>query len=192
MNDIKSKLEDLRADCIMQAKNEADEMNRNIDEKVENDIKEQIEEYSKKQKIRFDREIKGLEKQYNTKKYELEKNSKMNLIKKQKEIIFDLINSVEMKMKDFVQSEKYFDYLINNINNSLNKIGSKSNNVIIYITNYDNSRYSNILLENFKDYTIETISDNNIGGCKCLDKNSNVIIDNTISLLIREKIEEIY
>ena len=192
MNDIKNKIEELREDCIREANIEADEMNKNIDEKIENDIKEQLDEYSKKQRIRYDREMKGFEKQYNIKKYELEKNSKMNLLEKQKEIIIDLINSVEKKMKDFVHSEKYFDYLVKNINNSLNKIGSKTNSVIIYITDYDYNRYSNMLSASFKDYTIKTISDKNIGGCKCLDKDSNIIIDNTISLLIRERINQIY
>ena len=192
MNDIKNKIEELREDCIREANIEADEMNKNIDEKIENDIKEQLDEYSKKQRIRYDREMKGFKKQYNIKKYELEKNSKMNLLEKQKEIIIDLINSVEKKMKDFVHSEKYFDYLVKNINNSLNKIGSKTNSVIIYITDYDYNRYSNMLSASFKDYTIKTISDENIGGCKCLDKDSNIIIDNTISLLIRERINQIY
>lgn len=192
MNDIKNKIEELREDCIREANIEADEMNKNIDEKIENDIKEQLDEYSRKQRIRYDREMKGLEKQYNIKKYELEKNSKMNLLEKQKEIIIDLINSVEKKMKDFVQSEKYFDYLVKNINNSLNKIGSKTNSVIIYITDYDYNRYSNMLSASFKDYTIKTTSDENIGGCKCLDEDSNIIIDNTISLLIRERINQIY
>lgn len=192
MDEIKSKLEELRNDCIMQAKNEASEMNDEIDKKIENDIKEQLDEYSKKQEIRFDREIKGLEKQYNTKRYELEKIAKMDLIKRQQEIKMDLINSVEENMRIFVQSEEYLNYLIKNINNSLSKIGKKCDNIIIYITNYDSSRYSKILSDNFKEYNIETISDDNIGGCKCLDKSSNIIINNTISLLIRERIEEIY
>lgn len=192
MKDIKSKLEDLRNDCIMQAKNEADEMNKNIDEKIEKDIKEQIEEYTKKQEIRFNREIKGLEKQYNIRKYELEKKLKMDLINKQREIKIDLINAIEENMKNFVQSEEYFNYLIKNINNSLRKIGKKGDNIIIYITDYDNSRYSKMLSANLKDYTVETIDNSNIGGCKCLDKDSNIIIDNTISLLIRERIEEMY
>lgn len=192
MDDIKSKLEDLRNDCITQAKNEANEMNNNIDMKIENDIKEQIEEYSKKQEVRFNREIKNLEKQYNTKRYELEKEVKMNLLEMQKEVKMDLINTVEENMKIFVQSEEYLNYLIKNINNSLSKIGKKGDNIIIYITNYDSGRYSKILSANFNEYNIETISDDNIGGSKCLDKSSNIIIDNTIRLLIRERIEEIY
>ena len=93
MDDIKSKLEDLRNDCITQAKNEANEMNNNIDKKIENDIKEQIDEYSKKQEIRFNREIKGLEKQYNTKRYELEKIAKMDLIKFENSSMLESLNS---------------------------------------------------------------------------------------------------
>lgn len=192
MDQIKSKLEDLRNDCIMQAKNEANEMNNDIDEKIENDIKEKLDEYSKKQEIRFNREIKGIEKQYNTRRYELEKIAKMDLLKRQQEIKMDLINSVAKNMSMFVKSEEYFNYLIKNINNAIDKIGKNKDNITIYITNYDSNRYSKILSSKFNNYNIKTISDDNIGGCKCIDVDSNIIVDNTISLLIRERIEEIY
>lgn len=192
MDQIKSKLEDLRNDCIMQAKNEANEMNNDIDEKIENDIKEKLDEYSKKQEIRFNREIKGIEKQYNTRRYELEKIAKMDLLKRQQEIKMDLINSVAKNMSMFVKSEEYFNYLIKNINNAIDKIGKNRDNITIYITNYDSNRYGKILSSKFNNYNIKTISDDNIGGCKCIDVDSNIIVDNTISLLIRERIEEIY
>lgn len=192
MDQIKSKLEDLRNDCIMQAKNEANEMNNDIDEKIENDIKEKLDEYSKKQEIRFNREIKGIEKQYNTRRYELEKIAKMDLLERQQEIKMDLINSVAKNMSMFVKSEEYFNYLIKNINNAIDKIGKNKDNITIYITNYDSNRYSKILSSKFNNYNIKTISDDNIGGCKCIDVDSNIIVDNTISLLIRERIEEIY
>lgn len=192
MDQIKSKLEDLRNDCIMQAKNEANEMNNDIDEKIENDIKEKLDEYSKKQEIRFNREIKGIEKQYNTRRYELEKIAKMDLLKRQQEIKMDLINSVAKNMSMFVKNEEYFNYLIKNINNAIDKIGKNKDNITIYITNYDSNRYSKILSSKFNNYNIKTISDDNIGGCKCIDVDSNIIVDNTISLLIRERIEEIY
>lgn len=192
MDQIKSKLEDLRNDCIMQAKNEANEMNNDIDEKIENDIKEKLDEYSKKQEIRFNREIKGIEKQYNTRRYELEKIAKMDLLKRQQEIKMDLINSVAKNMSMFVKSEEYFNYLIKNINNAIDKIGKNKDNITIYITNYDSNRYSKILSSKFNNYNIKTISDDNIGGCKCIDVDSNIIVDNTISLLIRERIDEIY
>ena len=192
MDEPKEMLEELREGCIMQAKQEANEMSQQIDQKMEQEIQEQMDEYEKKQNFRLQRELKRLEKKFNSQKFEIDKEAKVAFLEKQNDIRKACIQAIEEKMKNFVQTEEYREFLLKNIRSAIEKTNGDENGhhfVKISITEQDNEKYANDIKQVFPDIELATIPNRWIGGCQCFHKISNVMIDNTIKSLIQEKME---
>lgn len=189
----KEKLTKFKIDCLKQASREAADLQLQIKEQVDKLVSEEIDPYNHRQELKFKRKMTNLENEFHTNCYVVDSEAKQTLIRKQKEIKNDFKTKLQRKTQDFVETPDYEEYLFNNINRTLNKMGEDKLNtedICIYLTLADRERFENKVMEKYKNVKIETIDESYLGGCKCLNSKLNIFIDNTLKLSIEEQVED--
>ena len=97
------KLTKVRNDCMKNAQKDAEELLSKIKEKIDNQVLEELEPYNIMQEIKFNREMKNIEKEYHANYYLLETELKNKIIQKQEEIRQDFRNELEHRIINFVR-----------------------------------------------------------------------------------------
>ena len=97
------KLTKLKNDCMKNAQNDAEELLNKIKEQIDNQVSDELEPYNVKQEIRFNREMKNIEKEYHANYYLLESEMKNKIIQKQEEIKIDFKKELEKRIISFVR-----------------------------------------------------------------------------------------
>ena len=82
MEEIERKLLKFKEDCLKQAGQDADNLQLNIKEKIDAQVAEELKQYNEKQEIKFERELKKLEKDYYARRFALETDIKQKLLQK--------------------------------------------------------------------------------------------------------------
>ena len=102
MEEIERKLLKFKEDCLKQAGQDADNLQLNIKEKIDAQVAEELKQYNEKQEIKFERELKKLEKDYYARRFALETDIKQKLLQKEQEIQENYKIELEVKsMKNF-------------------------------------------------------------------------------------------
>lgn len=104
--------------------------------------------------------------------------AKKIVIEKRKELINNMYDTVISKLNEFVNSEQYPMWLINQINEAKTQLDD--NNITVYIGKADEK----INLET--DAKIQIDSEITIGGCKVISQKKHMLIDNTLSKKLEE------
>ena len=187
MIDIDNKIKKFQNNCIETATREANSLKESIDNKINSKIEDEIASYREEAVRKYNRQISKLEKNYNSKIYELNNNSNISILNKRRELSDTLKLEVKLQILNFVNSDKYFEFLIDNIKSSILEIGKHGESLVkIYLTQNDKDKYENKISSYF-NFDIDSISNDFIGGSICVGVTKNISIDNTLKTLIEEQ-----
>lgn len=192
MEEIEKKLQCFKEDCLKQAGQDADNLQLNIKEKIDAQVAEELNQYNEKQEVKFEKELKKLEKDYYARCYALETEVRQKLLEKEQEIQAEYRLELENMLKLFVKNEAYEEFLIKNIEKSLAKIqeSKDAKGIVIYITKEDKKKYSEKFKEVYPNIKIELMDEENLGGSQCYCKKKNMFIDNTLKLAVIEQVAD--
>lgn len=105
--------------------------------------------------------------------------AKKAVIEKRKEFINDMYDSVLNKLNEFVCSEQYAMWLINQINDAKEQLNDED--IVVYIGKSDENIIKDIL-----DAKVEIDDEIKIGGCKVISKKKHMLIDNSLNKKVEE------
>jgi len=166
-------------------------------EELEAKIKAVLEEKNKELQIKKDAFIIRKTALANIQKNEMiskaNENKKASLLQERERLLQDTIKSLEIKAKDFVQSNNYDVYLINKISNVINDVDDYE--IIITLNDGDNVRFQDSIQELQDRYkktiTTETSKSNIIGGFMLQDIGRTYNLDYSFKTIIEENRYEI-
>lgn len=188
MSSIQEKIDTFRLNCYEMAVNDANELSASIEEKINKNIKDEIEVYEQEASKKCEKKSRRLEQNYNSQIFDEQNMARHAVIDAENAIKEDLRTTVTHKIKEFVNSEAYKNFLINNINKSLTKLKINGGDIIkIGITTDDFSKYKAEIEEKFNAQA-EEISNKNIGGSICVNESKNISVNNTLKTLIEENL----
>lgn len=184
---IEEKVKVFEESCQRLLQREITSLNKNIDFEIEKQIKDELEEYEKKEEIVYHKNLEKLEKDYNKQIYSLQMETKKEVLNVKKKLQKELRTEVEVCLKNFTNTPEYEKFLFNRIEETLQKI-EYTENCNLGITNQDYQKYASQIQEKYS-FTLFMIDEKYIGGCILEDKQAGIYMDNTIQNSIDEKFE---
>lgn len=188
--DIDEKIKKFEQSCEKLAQIDAQKLNEKLNKEIEKQIESDLEEYIKKQEVSYNKQCEKVVKEYNKSLFDYELECKKNIQNVNKIINRELKEEVERRIIDFSNKEElYIQYLVRCIDSVL-KVVENHNNSVIYVTKRDYERYRELLMK--FGIAINCLEDSYIGGCKLVNTDSGVMVDNTLKSNIEEIFEEDY
>lgn len=188
MSSIQEKIDTFRLNCYEMAVNDANQLSASIEEKIKQNIKDEVELYEKEANEKCEKKLRKLEQNYNCQIFEEQNAARHSVIEAENEIKDDLKATVISKIKEFTNTQSYTNFLINNIKESLSKLKIEEEDQIkIEITTNDMSKYKKEIEEKF-NAKVEEMSNKNIGGSICVNESKKISINNTLQTLIEENL----
>lgn len=185
MSDIEKKLQNFEESCYKLANEERNNLEEKVNQKIKDSIEEELNEYKLKLEQKKKNTLKKMEKNFNSSLWEVENECKKRLIKEENKMQEELFSNVCNEMVEYVQRDEYLEFFINSISGAIKSLNSREQ-LVIGVTQKDKDRFKNEI-ENFS-HDIEIIDDSFIGGC--IVKNNSEIINNTILMNLKEIIHE--
>ena len=180
MEMLNQKIEKFRQSAINMANSEAEKVNDEIEKSIDDNVISELKEYELEKQKEYQKKIKKLEHQFNSKVFEENIKAKQIIMQRQRNFEDSIKKEFCNMANSFVNSDKYCDYLIGNIKNAFKNIEIENGNQInIYITKRDKERFGKKICEQYKCNVYE-ISDNYIGGAICENNSKKVLVNNTI------------
>ena len=183
--DIEEKLKNFENACRVDARNKKNELETQINSKIQVAIQEQIEEYRQKQQNKKQKLLNKMEKQYNISLWELESEYKQKYSDEKNRIKTSLFEEIKADLIKYTDTEEYIEYLKRNIYKTAEKLRNKEN-ITIYLTQKDKNKIQE-QVQNL-GYRIQTMEDKYIGGC--IAEDGKMHINNTILENLKERIDE--
>lgn len=183
---LEKRLKEFEESCLGMASNEASVLKQEIEAEIEEQIKTEIEEYINRKNWNFNKTIEKLEKNYMKEVFKFQTDCKKEILIAKKEIDLDLKKEVTNAINNYTETEKYKEYLFNNISNAINCLENKDK-VILGLVNKDIIRYKDEIIQKFNVET-KVIDDFYIGGC--IIETDTIRIDNSLKNNIEEKMQE--
>lgn len=187
MDAVNEKIEVFRNNCYQMAQIEADNLKKEIDSEINESIKTEIKKYKEETERNFNKKIEKKEKNYNSELFNQEIECKQNIVEKQKELQEDLKSEIYNRIENFINTENYKKFLLNNVTQVLQSCGL-NNDIILYLTQRDFNKYGAEIKVAF-NYNIEIMDDSNLGGA--IGETKNVLVDNSLKNLIEESINTV-
>lgn len=188
MSSIQDKIDTFRLNCYEMATNDANELSETIEEKINKNIKEEVELYKEKSNRKNEKKYRKLEQNYNCRIFDEENMARHAIMDVEDMIKKDLKDTVTEQIKEFVNSEIYKSFLFKNISSAINKLNIEDGNIIkINITDNDFNKYKDEIRDKF-NFKVDVISNTNIGGSICVNESKNISINNTLKILIEENL----
>ena len=185
--DIQQKIKIFENSCKKMLGKESAELNLAIDMDIQQQIKDEIEEYEKKEEFAYNKKIEKLEKDYNKEMYLLETDSKKEILKQKKLVQKDLLNEMITLLIDFTKSSEYTEFLKKRIEEVLSKI-NEPEQASLYLVSTDYDKYGKIISEQYK-VQVQKADEKYIGGCILEDQKQGIYIDNTLYSSLEENLE---
>lgn len=184
---IKEKEKIFEESCQRLLQKEVSELNKTIDLEIEKQIKDELQEYQKKEEVMYNKKIDKLEKDYNKQIYNYEMESRKEVLNTKKEIQKDIKKQVQNLLKDFSKTTEYEEFLFSRIDESIRQLPNLQN-ANLYLTNEDFMKFGNKIKSKY-NIKLDIIDDKYIGGCILEDSIAGLYIDNTIQNSINEKLD---
>jgi vacuolar-type H+-ATPase subunit E/Vma4 len=204
----REKIEQFKFSCEKLTKNDYETIMQNINNQIENNTAEELKEYENELNEKYMKKVKKIELNYNTKIFRINNEARYKIIEKENNAKEEIRKEVLSKVKEYTKNSEYMDFLIKNINQSLENLNISENDEIhIYITDNDKQKYEKYISKNIRINTtskntpidiftkshsrvkFEILDDKNIGGSKCINFTKKIEIDNTLSTLIDENFQ---
>lgn len=113
--DVNEKLERFGQSLEDVSNKEYREIEEVVEQEIKSGIEQEITEYENKKKINYEKTIQRIEKDYNKKVFSYELNCKKQIIDEGKKLKEKIKAEAISKLKEFINTEKYKDVLINSI-----------------------------------------------------------------------------
>lgn len=182
--DIDEKIKKFEQSCEKLAQIDAQRLNEKLNREIEEQIESDLDEYIKKQEVSYNKQCEKVVKEHNKSLFDYELECKKNIQNVKKIINRELKEEVERRIIDFSNKEEpYIQYLIRSIESALNVV-ENHNSSVIYVTKRDYERYRELLMK--FGVEINCLEDSYIGGCKIVNADSGIIVDNTLKSNIEE------
>lgn len=182
------KIKVFQESCQRLLNREVAELSKKIDTEIEQQIKDELQEYQEKEEFAYQKKLEKLEKDYNKQMYALEMECKKDVLNQKKNIQKELNKEVIQILKDFTKTPEYESFLMQRIAESMQKL-ENTNHAVLGLVKQDEERYGNRIRENYK-IQIKIMEDKYIGGCILEDDIAGLSIDNTIQNSIDEKLQK--
>lgn len=186
MND-QEKIKVFEESCQKLLNREVAELNKKIDTEIEQQLKDEIQEYQEKEELAYQKKLEKLEKDYNKQIYSLEMETKKEVLNQKKLIHKDLNKEVIHLLKDFTKTSEYEDFFMKKVEESIQKL-ENTEHAILGIVKQDEERYGKQIRKKYQ-IEVKIIEDKYIGGCILEDEMAGLAIDNTIQNSIDEKLQ---
>ncbi len=183
MNNYDEKMLKFKDNCIKNANNDAYNIETEINNKVKKSISDEISKYRKNAEIKLKNKIDKVEKEYNTKVFELETNAKKEILKEKEKLQERLFEEAQKEVKEFTNTPQYESFLLQN----LEKYEIKPND-IIGITKKDFQSYKLKIMEKLPNIQLKEIEDEYIGGFTLESIENKIYVDNTLLNYLKEKL----
>ncbi len=191
MDDLTTKVKKFQDSCLKLAKSEALDLDNKIADNIKLETEDELNRYRKEAKYKLDRQIYKIEKDFNSNIYEAKNSSKIAVISKEKKLMEALEQELVKRLYFFTDLKEYEIFLLNNISDVIEKLEKKENGEItIYITQKDYDKYLTIINKEF-GCNVKITKKEIIGGCIGENINENLLIDNSLSTLLKEEISKI-
>ena len=160
------------------------EINKKVEDEINDSIYQEIDKYTKKKELSYNKNIQNMEKECNKKIYNYEIDCKKKIIEEEKKIKKQIKENCIVKLKEFSNQESYKEYLKDNIKNAFYKIDDR-NSIDIYLTQKDIDKYGDEIRTMYPSRIVE-MPDDYIGGCIIGNEQQGIFIDNTLMNLLNE------
>lgn len=182
------KIKVFQESCQRLLNREVAELSKKIDTEIEQQIKDELQEYQEKEEFAYQKKLEKLEKDYNKQMYALEMECKKDILNQKKNIQKELNKEVIQILKDFTKTPEYESFLMQRIAESMQKL-ENTNHAVLGLVKQDEEKYGNRIRENYK-IEIKIMEDKYIGGCILEDDVVGLAIDDTIQNSIDEKLQK--
>lgn len=115
------------------------------------------------------------------------------LLRKTREKISEaVLADLHIRIRDFLSSAEYPAYLEHSITEACSRAGQ--GNIVVFVSSTDMERYSSLLdnIQKQLSISIEQADEDIMGGCKALNRDANLFIDNSIASRIDESKESFF
>lgn len=192
MDSIDDKLKKFQKNCYDMATEDANNISSHIESLISANTNEKIKVYEEKYKKDYEKKAQKLEQDYNSKIFNLANKTKHDILELNEKYINNLKDMVQKEILKFVVSSNYYDFLEKNVEQSLDKLNiTPSDNITIQINKKDFLKYNKKLKDKF-NYKIENLTNKKIiGGSICINCTKQILIDNSLDIIIDEKINTV-
>lgn len=192
MDSIDDKLKKFQKNCYDMATEDANNISSHIESLISANTNEKIKVYEEKYKKDYEKKAQKLEQDYNSKIFNLANKTKHDILELNEKYINNLKDMVQKEILKFVVSSNYYDFLEKNVEQSLDKLNiTPSDNITIQINEKDFLKYNKKLKDKF-NYKIENLTNKKIiGGSICINCTKQILIDNSLDIIIDEKINTV-
>lgn len=159
-------------------------MNQNISNYEQRELNNVRQKQLEEIFIYMQNRVRHLKSEFN---YKLAKKSldfKKKILSFRNELIEQVIQQSEKKILDFVNSDKYKDYLLNKVKQVFDEFNFNDTEIKV---RHEDLKYKKDLLM-FKNLSNVLVDDQNkLGGFIVIDKQSNIVIDKKISTILNDQ-----
>lgn len=184
---VEEKIKIFEESCKRLLHQEVSQLSKNIDTQINEQIKDELQEYEEKEELAYQKKLEKMEKEYNKQIYSLEMESKKEVLNQKKMIQKDLEKQVIEILKDFTKTPNYQAFLMSRINETIQKV-KDTNHSVLGIVKQDEERYGSEIRSKY-NIGLKVIEDKYIGGCILEDSVAGLSIDDTIRNSVDEKLE---
>jgi V/A-type H+-transporting ATPase subunit E len=189
MATIDEKLEHFNKVALEEAAKKRDEILQQMKKEKEALINQKREEFQVQAQEFLKAELQYIEKEKNEIISKAFLEARELVSKKREEIKKSVFDEIEEKIKNFVRSDHYKEYLLNLITKSCKLTGEGE--LIVLLREKD----INLVSEEVSKLPLKIslkAEDEVFGGCKVINKSLNTFIDNTISKKIKESMDKFF
>jgi vacuolar-type H+-ATPase subunit E/Vma4 len=206
MDNISAKVKKFQESCMKLAKDEASSLDKKVKSNIKSETEDEIKKYREDAKNKFERQLHKLEKDYNSKTYELKNKSQKTIIHRGKGFLKSLEFELSQRLYMFTDLREYEIYFIKNLEETLLNLEIENDDEIeIYTTNKDFEKYlkdkSNISNFNFLSNNIKSLDnltlkflqtdEEIIGGTIGKNTSKKVQVDNSLKVALNQEISNL-
>lgn len=190
MIDIDKKIKEMEENCFELAKKDAKKIEYKVDKLSTEKLEQKVEDYKKELEIKYEKELKKINQEYNRKCFDLEKDEKQKINSFRNSLKNNIEISLEEEFKNFSNSNEYEEFLFKKIDKCLSSIKESKDKTSVGILEKDIYKYGE-KIKNKYNFEIFKIDDFYIGGCILENKLEKILLDNTIKTSITEKMTNV-
>ncbi len=183
MSSIDEKLQNFNDLILKEAAAQRDRILRQIREENEALIESKRKDFEEQAAEMLRRELYNIEREKNNIISKALVESRQLLMKTREGIINSVFDYLKEELETFTQSDAYAQYLKEDIRNSCRLAGEGK--LVVYLSGADTDRYSSLLNELLKEFPriemFEPAAEDVIGGCRVVNRSSNILVDNTFA-----------
>lgn len=195
MKSIEEKLEYFEKTVIAQAIHDRDAFHQTLENKMKEALSEAEAVYQKEMERQYRKEIEETRKEARLIVSAAKNQGQTALMQKRNDIIDQVFKKLEERLRAFTKSEAYHEYFRNKLSQAMQS-GKYDGTVTVLLSKEDAQSKSKLVDQLAVRYlpgvsvTLQTDSEDIIGGCRLRAPSSGRLVDNSIRALIEQEREQ--